>query len=222
MLIPDLGGTDAVLEYGSNLSGAAEGVLFRLDLTGNDTGPAWIGGLNELAFLSSAVDDAYSSLSPPAPAQAETTQWDNAVEPKLASIPGVTMAEKLDFLLAQLSALESVRKAFVDVGYVVDTQEGLLRHVEAVIGGNMADRVDWDEARSIYQLAVEQVAQTKVLKDAVESLRDGLIADQAGNLCTLEGRVIATGEPDQAIWRSRIAAIVNAVAEEFNKMESEE
>ncbi len=53
----------------------------------------------------------------------------------------------------------------------------------------------------------------ETLQDALDSLDDGLIADQAGNLCLSDGTVIAIAEPEALVWFQRIAAIVNAVVE---------
>lgn len=63
--------------------------------------------------------------------------------------------------------------------------------------------------------AVILTAKDESLRVAVDSLRDGLVADRAGNICLLDGKVVATGDPDEQVWRERIVEIVNAVGDAY-------
>lgn len=116
--------------------------------------------------------------------------------------------------------LAEVRGAFTAAGYMVDTYERLMRAITALIGNNdLASLLDEEDAASAYHNAVERVAQSRALEDAIENLGDGLVADRAGNICTLHGKVIATGDPDDHVWRERIVAIVNAVGDAYIEVE---
>jgi hypothetical protein len=123
-----LSGIALEIESGADIPGAHEGAVIRIDIDGNDDGPAWVGGLDDLAFLSSAIDDIWDRYNPP-------------------------------------------------------TSSGLP--------------------------LLEEPSGTEILRalDDMEALGE-LVADAAGNLCTLEGKVIATGEP---LWLKRIANVVNMV-----------
>jgi hypothetical protein len=60
-----LNGIALEVESGSDIPGAHEGAAIRIDIDGNDDGPAWVGGLDDLAFLSSAIDDVWDRFNPP-------------------------------------------------------------------------------------------------------------------------------------------------------------
>jgi hypothetical protein len=123
-----LSGIALEIESGSDIPSAHEGAVIRIDIQGNEDGPAWVGGLDDLAFLSSAIDDIWDRYCPPSP----------------SGVP----------LLEEPSSKEVLRTL-----------------------GDM------------------------------EALGE-LVADEAGNLCTLEGKVIATGDP---LWLKRVANVVNMV-----------
>jgi hypothetical protein len=123
-----IGGATIEVESGGNIHSIAEGAIIRIDIQGNDDGPAWVGGLDDLAFLSSAIDDIWDRYNPPTPS-------------------GLPLLE-------------------------APLPKELLRAL-----------------------------------DDMEALGE-LVADKAGNLCTLEGKVIATGDP---LWLRRVANVVNMV-----------
>jgi hypothetical protein len=60
------------IESGTNLPGAPDGSVIRIDLQGNEDGPSWVGGLDELAALRTAINDVWelhnpSPIPPPSP-----------------------------------------------------------------------------------------------------------------------------------------------------------
>jgi hypothetical protein len=57
-------GTTIEIESGKIIA-AAPGPVIRIDIEGNEDGPAWVGGLDDLAFLSSAIDDVWDRYNPP-------------------------------------------------------------------------------------------------------------------------------------------------------------
>lgn len=134
----DVGAEIIKIESGSDIPNTNKAAVIRIDIEGNEDGPAWIGGLDDLAHLASAIDDVWDRYNPPP---------------------------------------------------------------ETVV-------------KSLAVFATATAANANELQEALDSMRDGVVADDAGNLCRLDGRVIATADdPSQVVWLKRIAAIVNAAVE---------
>lgn len=135
--IPGVDGEQIQIESGDNIPGAAKDVVIRIDLEGNEDGPEWIGDLDALAHLASAIDDVWDRYNPPP----------EMVVKALASFATATAANATEIQ----EALDSMRD-----GVVTDKAGGLYTLEGALIA--MAD----DESGKIWLKRIAAIVNAVV------------------------------------------------------------